>query len=198
MNAMFFDCSGLKYLSFRGAWVDSLTDMAMFNYNTNNKIQMIRMPENMGGLKGDYDLPNWMYYRGKQYSFFNKDMAGGVLAVHNVDTTMTEGPRPYTDENGAEAGETWDCIWFGHYYQKTDAPYMDKDPIKWRILDIDEKGLAWLLSDKNLANVRYDNAPVSWKDSYSRTWLNYGGNDCFVDMPGKPRGFLREAFSFKE
>ncbi len=84
---------------------------------------------------------------------------------------------------------TWDCIWFGHYYQDEDKPYMDKDPIKWRILNIDENGEALLLADKNLDDFLLSGQiGKTWKDSGVRNWLNSSGYNKFK----------RNAFTFIE
>ncbi len=74
---------------------------------------------------------------------------------------------------------TWDCIYFGNYWQedtngdgiadKKDA----KRPIKWRVLSVDGDD-AFLLADKNLDCQRYNktDADVTWETCTLRQWLN--------------------------
>lgn len=48
---------------------------------------------------------------------------------------------------------TWDCVYFGNYIQKDtngDGKVTDEDekqPIKWRVLSVEEDGTALLLAD---------------------------------------------------
>ena len=66
---------------------------------------------------------------------------------------------------------TWDCIYFGYYYQSNDIV---KEPIKWRVLSVDGDD-AFLLADKNLAYQYYYskwNEEISWEICSLRTWLN--------------------------
>ena len=67
---------------------------------------------------------------------------------------------------------TWDCIYFGSYYQSS---LTEKEPIKWRILDVDENdNSALILADCNL-DCRPFHTPdkkMTWADSTVRYWLN--------------------------
>ena len=49
--------------------------------------------------------------------------------------------NPTTDGNGVT---TWDCIYFGNYYQSNSST---KEPIKWRVLSVHGND-AFLLADK--------------------------------------------------
>lgn len=51
--------------------------------------------------------------------------------------------NPVTDSEGVT---TWDCIWFGNYWQNNETT---KEPIKWRVLSVDGND-AFLLADQNL------------------------------------------------
>lgn len=101
---------------------------------------------------------------------------------------------------------TWDCVWFGSYWQedtngdgsadKNDA----KTPIKWRVLSVDGDD-AFLIADQNLDCQKYNDTKtdVTWETSTIRSWLNgYGaemnkdGKDCCED------NFLDNAFSESE
>ncbi len=143
--------------------------------------------------------------------------------------------KPRTDDGVS----TWDCIWFGRYWQEDtngdghcfsedtvvtkhdDGNYYDQDgkrlnnysgeegtyyhdekqPIKWRVLDIDESGNALLLSDKLIDIVQYNEKfkSVTWEKSTIRSYLNsYGAyaNKCKKDY--SLSGFLNNAFSSTE
>ncbi|MBQ7557062.1 MAG: Ig-like domain-containing protein, partial [Lachnospiraceae bacterium] len=80
-------------------------------------------------------------------------------------------------------------------------PADEKQPIKWRVLDIDEYGNALLLSDilPEVLEYNEDSREVTWEDSTSRSYLNgynatYNGD--FVDFSSK--GFIDAAFNTDE
>mgnify|MGYP001059784882 CR=1 FL=1 len=75
--------------------------------------------------------------------------------------------NPTTNGNGVT---TWDCIYFGNYYQSNSST---KEPIKWRVLSVNGND-AFLLADQNLNAKPYDNEPanVTWATCTLRTWLN--------------------------
>lgn len=84
--------------------------------------------------------------------------------------------NPRTDSEGAT---TWDCIYFGNYWQndtngdgKVDITD-EKQPIKWRVLSV-EGDDAFLLADQNLDCQKYHEtgAAVTWETCNLRTWLN--------------------------
>ena len=108
-----------------------------------------------------------------------------------------------TMENGIT---TWDCIWFGNYWQedtngdgKADKND-EKTPIKWRVLSVEGDDV-FLLADKNLDCQRYNdtNTDVTWETCTMRSWLNgYGAEE---NKDGKDYGdnnFLNNAFSTDE
>lgn len=100
---------------------------------------------------------------------------------------------------------TWDCIYFGKYYQTKLTPsvlspaaghnqltedekgnpylirheegYFSYEPVKWRVLSINEDGTdAFLMADKVLAVQPYaadDSKEITWDKSDIRQWLNY-------------------------
>ncbi|MGN1205721.1 MAG: leucine-rich repeat protein, partial [Eubacterium sp.] len=101
---------------------------------------------------------------------------------------------------------TWDCIWFGNYWQedtngdgradKNDA----KTPIKWRVLSVNGDD-AFLLADKSLDCQKYNDTwtDVTWETCTMRSWLNgYGasGNVCGTDYTSG--NFLDYAFTAGE
>ena len=75
--------------------------------------------------------------------------------------------NPTTNENGVT---TWDCIYFGNYYQSNSST---KEPIKWRVLSVDGND-AFLLADQNLDAKPYNKGytDVTWATCTLRTWLN--------------------------
>ena len=113
--------------------------------------------------------------------------------------------NPVTSEKGIS---TWDCIWFGNYWQNKDSNGDgivncddEKEPIKWRLLSIDSAGNALLLSDKLLDsaqyNTKYEN--VTWETCTLRSYLNSydaSQNKCKEDYSSN--GFLTTAFSKDE
>lgn len=69
-----------------------------------------------------------------------------------------------------EAVTTWDCVYFGNYYQNSNT---FKVPIKWRVLSV-EGDDAFLLADKNLDVQSYNEEykEVTWETCTLRKWLN--------------------------
>ena len=65
---------------------------------------------------------------------------------------------------------TWDCVYFGNYYQNSTT---FKVPIKWRVLSVDGDD-AFLLADKNLDVQSYNEEykAVTWETCTLRKWLN--------------------------
>ncbi len=112
--------------------------------------------------------------------------------------------NPRTDSDGVV---TWDCVWFGNYWQedtngdgkadKSDA----KKPIKWRVLSVNGDD-AFLVADKNLDCQEYNDTytSVTWETCTMRSWLNgYGAGE---NKEGKDysssNNFLINAFSAGE
>ena len=108
--------------------------------------------------------------------------------------------NPTTNRNG---DTTWDCVWFGNYWQedtngdgkadKNDA----KQPIKWRVLSVDGDD-AFLLADKNLDCQRYHdtNKDITWETSTMRSWLNGYGAEANQEGKDYSRdNFLDDAFT---
>ncbi len=108
-----------------------------------------------------------------------------------------------TTENGIT---TWDCIWFGNYWQedtngdgKADKKD-DKTPIKWRVLSVEGDDV-FLLADKNLDCQKYNDTEtdVTWETCTMRSWLN--GYGAEMNKEGKDycdNNFLNNAFSADE
>lgn len=75
--------------------------------------------------------------------------------------------NPRMDSGGIT---TWDCIWFGNYWQSSETT---KEPIKWRVLSVNGDD-AFLLADQNLDCQPYNTeyTDVTWETCTLRTWLN--------------------------
>ena len=110
---------------------------------------------------------------------------------------------PRTNDNGVV---TWDCVWFGNYWQEDtngDGKADENDaktPIKWRVLSVDGDD-AFLLADKNIDVQRYNKnyVDVTWETCTMRSWLN--GYGAEANQPGEDFGtnnFLNNAFSKSE
>ena len=87
--------------------------------------------------------------------------------------------NPVIDKSGVT---TWDCVWFGSYYQSSSAK---KEPVKWRVLRVSGSD-ALLLADVNLDGRPYHDSYdyVTWENCSLRAWLN--------------QDFLNTAFTSKE
>ena len=91
---------------------------------------------------------------------------------------------------------TWDCVYFGSYWQKDSDGNIDKtkekQPIKWRVLSVDGDDL-FLLADESIYIGEYKKDPEGyWGAPLSTTWIesdikNWIDND-----------FSKEAFSSDE
>lgn len=103
----------------------------------------------------------------------------GTDKAKTVNAAGSELSNPQTDSNGIT---TWDCIYFGNYWQndtngdgvadKKDA----KQPIKWRVLSVNGND-AFLLADQNLDYQAYDEYDtyrdqITWEICTLRQWLN--------------------------
>ena len=93
-----------------------------------------------------------------------------------------------------------DIVTFGHYEQDNDRDN-GKEPIEWRVLDINEEGQLLLLSDKALDVQRYNTTYISitWEKSTIRSWLN--GYEASYNTVGKDytaENFIDAAFTAEE
>lgn len=133
-------------------------------------------------------------------------LLAGILPLSGSAPVQAAGyglNNPKTDADGVT---TWDCIWFGNYWQedtnkdgKADKED-DKTPIKWRVLSV-EGDDAFLLADKNIDVQRYNKnwVGVTWETCTMRSWLN--GYGAEKNQPGedfRTNNFLDNAFSVAE
>ncbi len=112
-------------------------------------------------------------------------------------------PKNPTTENGIT---TWDCIWFGNYWQEDtngDGKADKKDkktPIKWRVLSVEGDDV-FLVADKNLDCQRYNDTftEVTWETCTMRSWLNgYGAESNKERKDYSGDNFFDNAFSPSE
>ncbi|MCH5253053.1 MAG: Ig-like domain-containing protein [Lachnospiraceae bacterium] len=104
---------------------------------------------------------------------------------------------------------TLDCVYFGNYWyhdtngdgevDQSDA----KEPIKWRVLSVDESGDAFLLADRIVNFQAYNKtnkADVIWENCTLRSWLNGYGieKNGEQDYSGTGNSFFDNAFSEEE
>ncbi|MBR1599829.1 MAG: fibronectin type III domain-containing protein [Lachnospiraceae bacterium] len=103
---------------------------------------------------------------------------GKITAKAEIDTIS----NPRIADDGTV---TWDKITFGNYYQDAE---LEAEPIKWRILDIDSEGNAFLLADEALDCKPYNTgyAECTWETCTLRDWLNgtddYANDNAFINV----------------
>ena len=112
---------------------------------------------------------------------------------------------------------TWDCIWFGNYYQ-SDAEGKLKDPIKWRVLSVDGDD-AFLFADKALEQMEFcqgtilnpepnewgiiertlETDTLTWENCTLRSFLNgYGSDENITKKDYAEDNFIDVAFTEEE
>jgi len=60
----------------------------------------------------------------------------------------------------SEGNVTWDCAYFGSYNQTVKE--LKREPIKWRVLSVDENNNAFIVADKNLIKSRLWDIPLQF------------------------------------
>lgn len=123
--------------------------------------------------------------------------ASGDSSVYGLSNPVTEQSNQgdiFSDLLETGATTTWDCIYFGNYWQNDtngDGNVDEQDeklPIKWRVLSVTGDD-AFILSDQNLDCQPYCDkeakpSRTTWETCTLRKWLN--------------SSFLSEAFSPEE
>lgn len=94
-------------------------------------------------------------------------VAGQIPASPMVSAAGYGISNPRMDSSGIT---TWDCIWFGNYWQSNETA---KEPVKWRVLSVNGDD-AFLLADQNLDCQPYntEGKSVTWEICTLRAWLN--------------------------
>lgn len=132
-------------------------------------------------------------------------LIAGLLPLNTPTVSKADG-YGVSNPRITEGVTTWDCIWFGNYWQedtngdgiadKNDA----KTPIKWRVLSVDGDD-AFLLADKTLDVQKYNDThtDVTWETCTMRSWLNgYGASDNVCGKDYSSGNFLDYAFTAGE
>ena len=133
-------------------------------------------------------------------------LLAGILPMPGSSPARAAGygvSSPRIDSSGIT---TWDCIWFGNYWQedtnrdgradKNDA----RTSIKWRVLSV-EGDDALLVADKNLDCQRYNDTyeDVTWETCTLRSWLNgYGEEENVCKKDYRSENFMEYAFTAEE
>ncbi len=133
-------------------------------------------------------------------------MLAGILPLTGTPPVQAAGygvSNPRIDSNGVT---TWDCIYFGKYWQddtnkdgKADKND-EKTPIKWRVLSVDGDDV-FLMADKSLECQKYNDtdSDVTWETCTMRSWLNgYGAEANLQGKNYSGDGFLNNAFTASE
>ena len=146
-----------------------------------------------------------VYYNGSIQMFGAKADASNssVRPALHLNLSSSSG-WSYAGTVGSDNGvSTWDCIWFGNYWQEDtngDGTADENDnqtPIKWRVLSV-EGDDAFLLADKGLDCQSYNETEenVTWETCTLRSWLNgYGADKNIVKKDYSGDGFLNNAFT---
>ena len=102
--------------------------------------------------------------------------AGEIDSEGNVSYRMDG----YNNPQKEDGITTWDCVYFGNYYQDL---FYERGPIEWRVLSVNGDDV-FLLSDKIVDYKPYNQSDGSctWENSTLRTWLNGDFyNSAFTD-----------------
>lgn len=93
-----------------------------------------------------------------------------VITMLPPNTRVSQAATSVSNPRTANGVSTWDCIYFGNYYQSNSST---KEPIKWRVLSV-EGNEAFVVADKALDCKRYNQTyeDVTWETCTLRQWLN--------------------------
>lgn len=128
----------------------------------------------------------------------------GCLSLQDVfaQETVPSGyglSNPTTDSEGVV---TWDCVYFGNYWQNdtngdgTADRDDEKEPIKWRVLSVEGED-AFLMADKGLDCQKYNDTEedITWEKCTLRSWLNgYGITENLCQKDFSSDNFIDNAF----
>ncbi len=117
------------------------------------------------------------------------------ISTNNVKAADYGLSNPKVDSEG---NVTWDCVYFGNFNQ---TPQWTKEPIKWRVLSVDDNNNALIMSDKNLDCKPYNetDTDITWETSTLRSWLN--GYEESYNLDGidySTDNFINTAFTKEE
>lgn len=106
-----------------------------------------------------------------------------VITMLPPGAKVSQAAATVSNPRTANGVSTWDCIYFGNYYQSNSST---KEPIKWRVLSV-EGNEAFVVADMALDcqpyNETYEN--VTWETCTLRQWLNSTFLDAAFDAEEK-------------
>ena len=93
-----------------------------------------------------------------------------VITMLPPGAKVSQAATSVSNPRTANGVSTWDCIYFGNYYQSNSST---KEPIKWRVLSV-EGNEAFVMADMALDCKRYNETDedVTWETCTLRQWLN--------------------------
>lgn len=102
-----------------------------------------------------------------------------VITMLPPNTKVSQAATSVSNPRTANGVSTWDCIYFGNYYQSNSST---KEPIKWRVLSV-KGNEAFVVADKALDCQPYNETyeDVTWETCTLRQWLNSTFLDAAFD-----------------
>ena len=106
-----------------------------------------------------------------------------VITMLPPNTRVSQAATSVSNPRTANGVSTWDCIYFGNYYQSNSST---KEPIKWRVLSV-EGNEAFVMADMALDCQPYNETwkNVTWETCTLRQWLNSTFLDAAFDAEEK-------------
>lgn len=176
-----------------GKWVDVAKDERAQLQQVYRACVTLKAKEGSSFVGCDYAR-----FNGEQVRLTKKDDGSRTFVCPVYNYGVKNPINPEADGSGTS---TWDCVYFGKYYQndtngdgKADETD-EKEPVKWRVLSVDSAGNALLMADKILDYRNFNDneaGDIAWGQSDMRKWLNStGGSE-------EDPGFLQTAFTEQE
>lgn len=176
-----------------GKWVDVAKDERAQLQQVYRACVTLKAKEGSSFVGCDYAR-----FNGEQVRLTKKDDGSRTFVCPVYNYGVKNPTNPEADGSGTS---TWDCVYFGKYYQndtngdgKADETD-EKEPVKWRVLSVDSAGNALLMADKILDYRNFNDneaGDIDWGQSDMRKWLNStGGSE-------EDPGFLQTAFTEQE
>ena len=176
-----------------GKWVDVAKDERAQLQQVYRACVTLKAKEGSSFVGCDYAR-----FNGEQVRLTKKDDGSRTFVCPVYNYGVKNPTNPEADGSGTS---TWDCVYFGKYYQndtngdgKADETD-EKEPVKWRVLSVDSAGNALLMADKILDYRNFNDneaGDIAWGQSDMRKWLNSTGG--LEEDPG----FLQTAFTEQE
>ncbi len=176
-----------------GKWVDVAKDERAQLQQVYRTCVTLKAKEGSSFVGCDYAR-----FNGEQVRLTKKDDGSRTFVCPVYNYGVKNPTNPEADGSGTS---TWDCVYFGKYYQndtngdgKADETD-EKEPVKWRVLSVDSAGNALLMADKILDYRNFNDneaGDIAWGQSGMREWLNSTGG------AEEDPGFLQTAFTEQE